>query len=534
MEDLQPSPPAATEESAPARSTSSGIKDTIESILVAFILAFVFRAFVVEAFVIPTGSMATTLLGAHTRFHCPDCGYTFDMDYSAPNQQGGLEGEEPEIPSTVDITGSIYCPNCGFAVPEDQKHQAPIAYGDRILVLKYLYLMHPPKRWDVVVFKAPIQTTTNYIKRLIATPGESVMVVDGDVYIKEPGESEFKIQTKPPEVQKALWRLVYDNDFHPQGKDRDLLSAWNQPWTTVDGTGWNLGDPQNASENNGGRLFEFTGTNASSRLRFNADANPTPQSTTDYLAYDALRTGTRSNDTNDSDLDLRCTYQRMSGGGPFSLSLTKRGHVFIAEITPDKATLYHEVNGVRVQVGSPLQITAEDRPMRIELSNADYQVTLRVDDSVVAQTTPADYSPNLNALIAEFAQRVRPPRGSAEINAADQHCKVSHLSLWRDLYYINHDFRQNQDVLRATPRQPVSLGKGEYFVMGDNSAMSLDARLWDTGVDLPAEGIKIDAGKVPEQFMLGKAFFVYWPAGYAPNSMLPALVPNFGAMRFIH
>src|SRR5436853_2333228 len=69
----------------PARPHPEGnIKDTVESILVAFILAFVFRAFVVEAFVIPTGSMAPTLLGAHMRFRCPDCGYAWDVNYSPP------------------------------------------------------------------------------------------------------------------------------------------------------------------------------------------------------------------------------------------------------------------------------------------------------------------------------------------------------------------------------------------------------------------------------------------------------------------
>ena len=41
------------------------IIDTLQSLLIAFILAFTFRGFVVEAFVIPTGSMAPTLLGAH-------------------------------------------------------------------------------------------------------------------------------------------------------------------------------------------------------------------------------------------------------------------------------------------------------------------------------------------------------------------------------------------------------------------------------------------------------------------------------------
>jgi hypothetical protein len=34
--------------------------------------------------------------------------------------------------------------------------------------------------------------------------------------------------------------------------------------------------------------------------------------------------------------------------------------------------------------------------------------------------------------------------------------------------------------------------------------------------------------------MIGKAFFVYWPAGYRPINSAPALVPNFGDMRFIH
>ncbi len=52
-------------------SQQTNVKETVESILVAFILAFVFRAFVVEAFVIPTGSMAPTLYGAHMAHAVP-------------------------------------------------------------------------------------------------------------------------------------------------------------------------------------------------------------------------------------------------------------------------------------------------------------------------------------------------------------------------------------------------------------------------------------------------------------------------------
>src|SRR6185503_12670713 len=103
------------------------IKETIESILVAFILAFVFRAFVVEAFVIPSGSMAPTLMGAHMRFRCEDCGYQFDVNYPSersddeniniPNKTGprpvNVRGRLVEKP----ISLSMHCPNCGYKVP---------------------------------------------------------------------------------------------------------------------------------------------------------------------------------------------------------------------------------------------------------------------------------------------------------------------------------------------------------------------------------------------------------------------------------
>ena len=54
---------------------SRGLRETIESIAIAFALAFLFKAFEAEAFVIPTGSMAPTLMGRHKDVLCPECGY---------------------------------------------------------------------------------------------------------------------------------------------------------------------------------------------------------------------------------------------------------------------------------------------------------------------------------------------------------------------------------------------------------------------------------------------------------------------------
>src|SRR6476620_4772498 len=87
-----------TAKSAKAKG-GGGVKDTVESIIVAFILAFIFRAFVVEAFVIPTGSMAPTLLGAHMRFRCEDCGYEFTVNYQSARPG---EDEDVNIPRFAD------------------------------------------------------------------------------------------------------------------------------------------------------------------------------------------------------------------------------------------------------------------------------------------------------------------------------------------------------------------------------------------------------------------------------------------------
>ena len=66
----------------PAASSSAAIRETVESIVIAFVLAFLFRTFEAEAFVIPTGSMAPTLMGRHKDLDCPKCGYPYQVSAS--------------------------------------------------------------------------------------------------------------------------------------------------------------------------------------------------------------------------------------------------------------------------------------------------------------------------------------------------------------------------------------------------------------------------------------------------------------------
>ena len=160
--------------------------ETMEAFVVAFILAFIFRAYVVEAFVIPTGSMAPRLLGEHAEFECPNCSYYYDVN---------LPSSDPT------------CPLCHTRVHNPEAMTEGRFFGDRILVVKYMYDLFPPQRWDVIVFKYPNDPRQNYIKRLVGLPGEKVELVNGNLHIND------EIVAKNNRAQRALWMPVHDTAY---------------------------------------------------------------------------------------------------------------------------------------------------------------------------------------------------------------------------------------------------------------------------------------------------------------------------------
>lgn len=553
---LQPPAPPAE----PPISPGKGVKETVESILIAFILAFVFRAFVVEAFVIPTGSMATTLLGAHMRFTCKECGYTFDTNF--PSQSSGDDIEIPAGRAGRDF--SVTCPNCRYEFTETNPL---VRYGDRILVLKYLYIpwVSPegPSRWDVVVFKNPTDPmySVNYIKRLVGKPGEWIMILDGDVYVcDDPAYAEvarsdairaippeaWKIQPKPAYAQDALWRIIYDHDFRPL-EDAKRTDGWTLPWVPVL-SGWRTGaEPDAKPTERMSRTFTFNNPNSGGRLQFKGSSMPMGRAAqspggylTDWLGYNVTMQGleARYQVYTITDLKLAFSYERKSGEGHLTARLKKYDHEFLLRFEPGRVTLEHRDPQLAdshefIAPLRPFDPSKARGPVRVEFENADYRVRVRLNGELVFETTPAQYHPDLRQLIENYERGKEAPTPEVAIDAERQEAALTHVSLWRDVYYTPESRQTSRDRMNGSPRNPMKLGADEFFVMGDNSAGSYDARFWEARVNLPEEKLHVEAGRVPKRFLLGRAFFVYWPAGYRPIGTAPALVPNFGDMRLI-
>jgi len=89
-----------------------------------------------------------------------------------------------------------------FYIPSSSM-EPNLLIGDRLFVSKYTYgyskhsfpfspnffsgriLYDQPKRGDVIVFKTPTDNRTDYIKRLIGLPGDTVQFINGDIYLNK-------------------------------------------------------------------------------------------------------------------------------------------------------------------------------------------------------------------------------------------------------------------------------------------------------------------------------------------------------------
>jgi hypothetical protein len=109
------------------------------------------------------------------------------------------------------------------------------------------------------------------------------------------------------------------------------------------------------------------------------------------------------------------------------------------------------------------------------------------------------------------------------------------VSLERDIHYqaatysSNNPAQIDQPAKATSPKSTALLSSDQFFTCGDNSPMSLDARLWGPPNPWVAE-IDPTTGVVHRDLLIGKAFLVYFPA---PKRDGFRFAPNVGDMRFI-
>lgn len=471
------------------------VRETIESIVVAFILAFLFRAFVAEAFVIPTGSMAPTLMGAHKDTVCEHCGKQYQA--SASNEFDSNSGAR-----TDSLVIASTCPTCrginAYDLANNPNHAS--FSGDRILVSKFDYVLHNPERWDVIVFKYPLNARMNYIKRLVGLPGEKLLVKGGDVYVRSNESDPWTIARKPPHKIRAMRQAVADTKYQPAALiEAGWPSLWQPaPMKNVTATDWQVKQDAKqwsaelkATESTqwlryyhkfltsnqwkdfdqkkqmpqvdplGSRLItDYQAYNTSYHIRRNNVYDANGKIYKDFQGSNRPYIKLNPNDPpqNDSeqwvgdlagDFDLNIS----SNSGTLSVMLVECGIEFRCDIdvATGKATLQALDGGQPAAIftggksSDATKLTAETSlrgagKHRLEIANFDDQIVVWANGKVVSFDSPATF--NFESIRSDKERRPHwtpdNPLDAAPvaIGGAGLAMKVDRAKVWRDIYYI--------------------------------------------------------------------------------------------------
>ena len=77
--------------------------------------------------------------------------------------------------------------------------------NDYLIANKLDYRLHPPQRGDVIIMRDPFDSSKDFIKRVIALPGEDLLIKDGRVYINGHLLNEPYLRTDEPWNNNANW-----------------------------------------------------------------------------------------------------------------------------------------------------------------------------------------------------------------------------------------------------------------------------------------------------------------------------------------
>ena len=112
--------------------------------------------------------------------------------------------------------------------------------GERLVINKVVYSFKEPERGDVIVFHRPNRRSADYIKRIIALPGETVEVKDGVVYINHMQLDEPYIKELPK--YNLPEQKIPDNKYFVLGDNRnnsnDSHNGWTVPRQNIIGKAW--------------------------------------------------------------------------------------------------------------------------------------------------------------------------------------------------------------------------------------------------------------------------------------------------------
>jgi signal peptidase I len=353
-------------------------RDNIEAITMAIVMAVMLKYFVVEAYKIPTGSMQPTLMGN-----------------------------------------------------EDT------AIFDRILVDKLSFHFRAPERFEIVVFRYPLDRSKNFIKRLVGMPGEQFRIADGDLFTRHDGGEEWKVLRRPKPVQEVHWRSL------------DRFDPRFDSWKVQAGTrGWLLQGREQVLARGGGKVtLPNDGGSVVDRYADGYPGNMGPKLSRGRMIPGSHPVG---------DLRLRGEVTALANCRSVALEFREGERLYRMEVPGPKAAPEAVARIVASGIGKDREVTlagcrlAADQRVEFRAQNMDDLLEFEVGGQLLSLEIPSASDQRSSVSLAV--------EGDADFRELD---------LARDIYYTA-DGRRTEFTIPAD----------QYVMLGDNTQDSSDSREW--------------------------------------------------------
>jgi signal peptidase I len=376
---------------------------------------------------------------------------------------------------------------------------------DRILVNKIIQTFREPKRWDISVFKYPLQKNQNYVKRIVGMPLDNLSIGGGNIYQVEGegADQKFVIERKPDDVQDVMWKNVYPLRREARSETKSLPNIFG------------ASPRSSAKEVDGGFTLDPNGKTARLFFRDEVDGGMVDR-VWDGYPVDVAR-------------PMRSASVKDGSGGDFFVN-QERGQEIVtdvriaANVTPtkqlktftmaievlrpdfDKITYALVVKGkkgaLEVRANNKVVGKSDDFDLSLPAGEATELAFAHVDEQLIVwqdgserqRWDSSEWSCREGCVIP-FSGRFEAPSDRKVIPQII--CEGSGKVTLTDVR-IDRDQHYTRDIAPEV----INVPDGHYYMMGDNTLQSIDSRGWTAitiGVDKDDNIVPLDDPKLARQ-----------------------------------
>ena len=313
---------------------------------------------------------------------------------------------------------------------------------DRTVVDKLSFCFREPERFQIVVFKHPLERSRIMVKRLVGMPDEELKIEHGDLWTRPNAHEAWRILRRPPSVMRAAWRSL---------DVRGERASWS---VVLRGKDWHVHGRDVTARGDGALRFQ---TGAVSTIT-DEYLDGYPPSIVKRLVQRDSSFGRNSV----GDLRLEGEVRALPGTD-----------VLVFKLTEGQRTYEFRLPGPRAPEGATVEVRIRDSVASTERTErgqafrlpAGRSVSFGVENLDDRLALEVDGEPLLAAEIEASARQ----EAALILELVGEGADLSDLRAFRDVYYLTPE---------AGSPWTVKIPPGNYVMLGDNTQDSADGRLW--------------------------------------------------------